>query len=102
MLERPSADGPYGAKGVGEMTANSPIPAIANAIFDAVGVRIDYAADHAGADPARHRWPERGRRRTDRERTKMLKVMSLMKRKEGMSYADFQQLGRSTSTRRSR
>ena len=41
VLERPSADGPYGAKGVGEMTANSPIPAIANAIFDAVGVRVD-------------------------------------------------------------
>jgi CO/xanthine dehydrogenase Mo-binding subunit len=41
ILERPSADGPYGAKGVGEMTANSPIPAIANAIFDAVGVRVD-------------------------------------------------------------
>ena len=41
LLERPSADGPYGAKGVGEMTANSPIPAIANAIFAAVGVRVD-------------------------------------------------------------
>jgi CO/xanthine dehydrogenase Mo-binding subunit len=41
ILERPADDGPYGAKGVGEMTANSPIPAIANAIFDAVGVRID-------------------------------------------------------------
>ena len=41
ILERPSGDGPYGAKGVGEMTANSPIPAIANAIFDAVGVRVD-------------------------------------------------------------
>jgi CO/xanthine dehydrogenase Mo-binding subunit len=41
VLERPSTDGPYGAKGVGEMTANSPIPAIANAIFDAVGVRVD-------------------------------------------------------------
>ena len=41
VLERPSADGPYGAKGVGEMTANSPIPAIANAIFDAAGVRVD-------------------------------------------------------------
>ena len=37
----PSDDGPFGAKGVGEMTANSPIPAIANAIFDAVGVRVD-------------------------------------------------------------
>jgi CO/xanthine dehydrogenase Mo-binding subunit len=41
ILERPSDDGPFGAKGVGEMTANSPIPAIANAIFDAVGVRVD-------------------------------------------------------------
>jgi len=41
ILERPAPDGPYGAKGVGEMTANSPIPAIANAIFDAVGVRVD-------------------------------------------------------------
>jgi CO/xanthine dehydrogenase Mo-binding subunit len=27
-------------KGVGEMTANAPIPAIVNAIYDAVGVRI--------------------------------------------------------------
>jgi CO/xanthine dehydrogenase Mo-binding subunit len=41
VIERPAPDGPYGAKGVGEMTANSPIPAIANAIFDAVGVRVD-------------------------------------------------------------
>jgi len=41
ILERPSEDGPFGAKGVGEMTANSPIPAIANAIYDAVGVRVD-------------------------------------------------------------
>jgi CO/xanthine dehydrogenase Mo-binding subunit len=41
VLEVPSANGPYGAKGVGEMTANSPIPAIVNAIYDACGVRID-------------------------------------------------------------
>jgi len=41
ILERPSESGPFGAKGIGEMTANSPIPAIANAIFDACGVRID-------------------------------------------------------------
>jgi CO/xanthine dehydrogenase Mo-binding subunit len=41
IIERPAPDGPFGAKGVGEMTANSPIPAIANAIFDAVGVRVD-------------------------------------------------------------
>ena len=46
-------NGPYGAKGIGEMTANSPIPAIANAIFDACGVRLDRDADHARARAAR-------------------------------------------------
>jgi CO/xanthine dehydrogenase Mo-binding subunit len=38
VLEYPSSNGPYGVKGVGEMTANSPMPAIVNAIYDAVGV----------------------------------------------------------------
>ncbi len=41
VLEVPSSNGPYGVKGVGEMTANSPIPAIVNAIHHACGVRID-------------------------------------------------------------
>ena len=41
ILEVPSSNGPYGVKGVGEMTANSPIPAIVNAIYHATGVRID-------------------------------------------------------------
>jgi len=41
IIERPAANGPYGAKGIGEMTANSPIAAIANAIFDACGVRVE-------------------------------------------------------------
>jgi len=40
LLERPADDGPFGAKGIGEMTANAPIPAIANAVYDAVGVRL--------------------------------------------------------------
>ena len=40
VLEYPSSNGPYGVKGVGEMTANSPIPAIVNAINNALGVRI--------------------------------------------------------------
>jgi CO/xanthine dehydrogenase Mo-binding subunit len=40
VLEYASVDGPYGVKGVGEMTANSPLPAIVNAIYDAVGVWI--------------------------------------------------------------
>jgi CO/xanthine dehydrogenase Mo-binding subunit len=41
IIERPAPSGPYGAKGIGEMTANSPIAAIANAIFDACGVRVE-------------------------------------------------------------
>jgi CO/xanthine dehydrogenase Mo-binding subunit len=40
VLEYPSSNGPFGVKGVGEMTANPPIPAIVNAIYNAVGVRI--------------------------------------------------------------
>jgi len=40
VIEYPSVNGPYGVKGLGEMTANPPIPAIANAITDAIGVRI--------------------------------------------------------------
>ena len=40
VLEYPSTNGPFGVKGVGEMTANSPIPAIVNAIHNAVGVFI--------------------------------------------------------------
>ena len=40
ILEYPSANGPYGVKGVGEMTANSPIPAIVNAVYRACGVRV--------------------------------------------------------------
>ena len=40
VLEYPSVNGPYGVKGVGEMTANPPIPAIVNAITNAIGVRI--------------------------------------------------------------
>jgi CO/xanthine dehydrogenase Mo-binding subunit len=35
-----SSNGPYGQKGVGEMTANSPIPAIVNAIYNAIGIRF--------------------------------------------------------------
>jgi len=41
VLEIPSSNGPYGVKGIGEMTANSPIPAIVNAVYHATGVRID-------------------------------------------------------------
>jgi CO/xanthine dehydrogenase Mo-binding subunit len=41
ILERPAEDGPFGGKGPGEMCANPVLPAIANAVFDAVGVRVD-------------------------------------------------------------
>jgi CO/xanthine dehydrogenase Mo-binding subunit len=41
IIEFPAPSGPFGAKGIGEMTANAPIPAIANAIFDACGVRLE-------------------------------------------------------------
>jgi CO/xanthine dehydrogenase Mo-binding subunit len=40
IIENPSADGPYGAKGIGEMANNPQPPAIAAAVYDAVGVWI--------------------------------------------------------------
>jgi CO/xanthine dehydrogenase Mo-binding subunit len=40
VLEYPSVNGPYGVKGVGEMTANCGIPAIINAVSNAIGVRL--------------------------------------------------------------
>ncbi len=41
VIEDPTADGPYGAKGVGEVISIPTTPAITNAIYNAVGVRID-------------------------------------------------------------
>lgn len=40
LIEIPHSQGPFGAKGVGETAVFSVAPAIANALFDAVGVRI--------------------------------------------------------------
>ena len=40
IIENPSTDGPYGAKGIGEMANNAQPPAIATAVFDAVGVWV--------------------------------------------------------------
>jgi CO/xanthine dehydrogenase Mo-binding subunit len=40
IYECPSTDAPFGAKGLGEMTANCQAPAIINAIHDAIGVWI--------------------------------------------------------------
>ena len=66
IIEFPAASGPFGAKGIGEMTANAPIPAIANAIFDACGVRLDGDALHPGAGAARTRRAARAARRDRR------------------------------------
>jgi 4-hydroxybenzoyl-CoA reductase subunit alpha len=41
IVESIDPEGPYGAKEAGEGPLHSSIPAIANAIFDAVGVRLD-------------------------------------------------------------
>ncbi|MEM1275022.1 MAG: molybdopterin cofactor-binding domain-containing protein [Pseudomonadota bacterium] len=41
ILERPAQDAPFGGKGPGEMCANPVLPAIANAVYNAVGVRCD-------------------------------------------------------------
>jgi xanthine dehydrogenase molybdenum-binding subunit len=40
IVEEPTAQGPYGAKGVGELTSINTTPAIANAIYRATGVRV--------------------------------------------------------------
>jgi CO/xanthine dehydrogenase Mo-binding subunit len=40
VIEYPSENGPYGVKGFGEMTANAPIPAVVNAINNALGTEI--------------------------------------------------------------
>ena len=45
ILENPSADGPFGAKAIGEMANNAQPAAIAAAVHDAVGVWItEYPA----------------------------------------------------------
>jgi CO/xanthine dehydrogenase Mo-binding subunit len=40
ILEIPEASGPYGAKGIGEIPLVPTAPAIANAVFNATGIRI--------------------------------------------------------------
>jgi CO/xanthine dehydrogenase Mo-binding subunit/aerobic-type carbon monoxide dehydrogenase small subunit (CoxS/CutS family) len=40
IVEQPTADGPYGAKGVGELSSIPTTPAICNAIYNACGVRV--------------------------------------------------------------
>ncbi len=40
IVEEETSEGPYGAKGVGEITSIPTCPAIINAIYDAIGVRM--------------------------------------------------------------
>lgn len=73
IVEAVDPEGPYGAKEAGEGPLHSSIPAIANAIFDAVGVRLDAlpfsppTVWRALQDPdARARWEAaRGARRAE-------------------------------------
>jgi carbon-monoxide dehydrogenase large subunit len=41
IIEEPQDDGPWGARGIGEHSMVPTIPAIANAIYDAVGIRME-------------------------------------------------------------
>ncbi|MFO3797562.1 MAG: nicotinate dehydrogenase medium molybdopterin subunit, partial [Anaerolineales bacterium] len=41
IVEHPTQEGPYGAKGVGEIVSIPTAPAITNAIYNAVGVRLE-------------------------------------------------------------
>ena len=41
IVEHPTAEGPYGTKGVGEICSIPTTPAITNAVYNAVGVRVD-------------------------------------------------------------
>ena len=40
LLEIPEATGPFGAKGIAEISLVPTAPAIANAVYDALGVRV--------------------------------------------------------------
>jgi CO/xanthine dehydrogenase Mo-binding subunit len=41
IVETPLEDGPWGARGVGEHVMVQTAPAIANAVYDAVGIRFN-------------------------------------------------------------
>ena len=77
LVENPDPNGPFGAKEVGQGPLLPIMPAVANAVYDAVGVRIDEVpitpdkimkalVDQAAGKPARYgpaafpdvRWPE--------------------------------------------
>lgn len=68
IVEHPAADGPYGAKGIGELPSIPTAPAICNAIYRATGVRAyqlpvrsvplqDSAEWTMGRNHVNHKWP---------------------------------------------
>jgi 4-hydroxybenzoyl-CoA reductase subunit alpha len=65
LIEEPDANGPFGAKEVGQGPLLPIMPAVANAVFDAVGVRVDEVPItpekilHALRSPSRRYGPER-------------------------------------------
>ena len=40
LVEHPTAEGPFGAKGVGEIVSIPTPPAVANALYNAIGLRV--------------------------------------------------------------
>jgi len=48
IVEVPNPDHPYGIRGIGEVPIIPPLPAIANAIYDAIGIRM---RDHPMSPP---------------------------------------------------
>jgi hypothetical protein len=65
LVENPDPNGPFGAKEVGQGPLLPMMPAVANAVYDAVGVRVDEVpitpekivkalADKAAGKPARY------------------------------------------------
>ena len=55
ILESESGPGPYNARGIGENPSGPVAPAIANAVADAVGVRIKDSPDHGRESVSRSR-----------------------------------------------
>jgi len=41
LIEVPASDGPYGVRGVGEVPIVPPAGTLANAIYDAIGIRMN-------------------------------------------------------------
>ena len=60
LVETDDPEGPFGAKEAGQGPLLPIIPAVANAVWSAVGVRVDEIADHAGQGAQGPRAPASG------------------------------------------